>query len=181
VSLLELVDTAQSLAPAQQDRRRHPFHHVPHETGWYGTVVDRADGGLDCTTAVMAEDDDERHVEHRHRVLDGTQHRRIDGLPSGANHEHVAEALVEDQLGGHPAVRAAQYRRDWLLAGSQAGPVLDALAGMLGLAGNESLVTLFECFPCCCRIGVGHGTHHAAPADERRPKRTHRLVQPVAP
>jgi len=39
----------------------------------------------------------------------------------------------------------------------------DALAGMLRLAGDESLVTLFECFPRGYRIGIGHGTYCAAP------------------
>ncbi len=92
----------------------------------------------------MAENDDEWDVEDRHRVLDGAQHCRIDRLPGSANHEHITEALIEDELGGHPAVRAAEYDRGGLLAGRQAGPMIDALAGMQGLAGDESLVTLFE-------------------------------------
>jgi hypothetical protein len=33
---------------------------------------------------------------------------------------------------------------------------------VLGLAGDESLVTLFECFPRCYRTGIGHGAHSAA-------------------
>src|SRR5262249_13148232 len=152
-------DTTEAVATAQQNGRRNPFHHVPHETGWYRAVVDSPDGGLDRTAAVVTEDDDERYVEHRHRIFDGTQHRRIYGLPGGANHEYVAQSLVEDELGRHPAVRTAQYGSDRLLAGSKAGPVLDALAGVCGLAGNETLVTLFECFPRGYRIGVGHGKH----------------------
>ena len=80
--------------------------------------------------------------------------------------ERVAQALIEDDLGGHPAVRAAEDDRGRLLAGGQAGPVLEALAGMRGLAGNESLVTLFECFPRGYRIAIGHGEHSAAASHE---------------
>src|SRR5262249_23502253 len=109
------------------------------------------------------------------------QHRGVDSLPGGANHEHVAQALVEDEFGGHSAVRATEYDRGGLLSGGQAGAVVDALAGMLGLAGDESLVTLFECFPCCYRAGVGHGEYHAAHTHERLAERTHRVVWPIAP
>ena len=35
----------------------------------------------------------------------------------------------------------------------------DALTGMLGPTGDESLVTLFECFPRAYRICIGHGRH----------------------
>src|SRR6185503_1267751 len=42
-----------------------------------------------------------------------------------------------------------------------AGPALDALAGMLRLAGDESLVTLPECPPGDYRGRVGHGAHCA--------------------
>ncbi|BBY13312.1 hypothetical protein MMARJ_40520 [Mycobacterium marseillense] len=92
----------------------------------------------------MPEDDDEGHVEHAHRELDGTQDRGVDGLPGGAHHEHVAQALIEDQLGGDPAVRAAEHDRGGALTGGQAGAMLNTLAGMLRLPGDESLVTLFE-------------------------------------
>ena len=68
-------------------------------------------------------------------------------MPGRADHEHVAQALIEDQLGGHPAVATAEQRHSGLLTLGQAGPVLDTLARVLGLAGDEPLVTLFECFP----------------------------------
>ncbi len=77
------------------------------------------------------------------------------------DHEHVTEALVEDQLGGHPAVAAAEQRRGRLLAFGKAGSVLDTLAGVFGLAGDEALVTLFECFPRGYGIGIRHGAHSA--------------------
>ncbi|BBY40632.1 hypothetical protein MMAN_47660 [Mycobacterium mantenii] len=92
----------------------------------------------------MTQHDDQRHVEHRHGELDGAQHRRIDGLPGGAHHEHVTQALIEDELGGNSAVRAAEHDRGGTLTRGQARSVLNTLAGMLRLTGDESLVTLFE-------------------------------------
>jgi len=65
-------------------------------------------------------------------------------MPGCPDHEHVAEPLIEDQLGGHPAVPTAEQRGSGLLTFGQAGAVRDALAGVFGLAGDEPLVTLFE-------------------------------------
>jgi A/G-specific adenine glycosylase len=161
VPFLELVGTLQAVTPAGQDGRHDALHHVPHEATGDRTVVDRTDGGLDGAAAAVAENHDQWHIERRHRVFDGAQHCRINGLSRGANHEHVTQALVEDELGGHPAVRTAEDDRARLLAGSQAGPMRDALAGVRGLTGDESLVTLFECFPCGYRSGGGHGRHSA--------------------
>ena len=58
-------------------------------------------------------------------------------MPGRAHHEHVAQALIENDLGRHPAVGAAEHHGDGFLRGGQAGPVLDALAGMLGLAATD--------------------------------------------
>src|SRR5207302_9411312 len=70
VAFLELVDAAQAVAAAHQDRRRYPLHHVADETGRYSAFLDRCYRRLDGTAAVVAEDDDEWYVEDRHRVLD---------------------------------------------------------------------------------------------------------------
>src|SRR4029077_6992323 len=86
-------------------------------------------------------------------------------VPGRPDHEDVAQTLIEDDLGGHPAVPAAKHRSNGLLPTGQAGSMLNALAGVLGPAGNESLVTLFECFPRAFRIGSGHGPHSAAAGD----------------
>jgi hypothetical protein len=90
-------------------------------------------------------------------------------VPGCPDHKHVAQALIEDELGSNPAVSTAEERHRGLLTISQAGPMLDTLAGVLGLAGDESLVTLFECFPRCYRTGIGHGVHSAAGGHEALP------------
>lgn len=83
-------------------------------------------------------------------------------MTDGAHHEHVTQALVKDEFGGNSAVRAAEYHREGFLGISQAGPMLDALAGMRRLAGNKPLVTLFECSPSGYGVGVTHGMHCAS-------------------
>ena len=65
-------------------------------------------------------------------------------MAGGADHEHVPQALIEDELGGHPAVATAEQCGGGFLTFGQAGPVLQTLARVFGLASNEPLVTLFE-------------------------------------
>ena len=59
-------------------------------------------------------------------------------MTGGAHHEHVAQALIEDDLGGHPAVGAAEHHRGRLLLFGKGGPMLDALAWMFRPARNEA-------------------------------------------
>src|SRR5699024_10564439 len=107
--------------------------------------------------------------------------RRVDDMACGAHHEHIAETLIEDDLGGHSAIAAAEHDRGGRLRVGQFGSMLDTLAGMLGRTGDESLVTLFECFPGGYRSCAGHGRHCAAPADERARRRASRLVRAIPP
>ena len=144
VARLELIRPGQSFAATKQDRRCHPLDHVAYETTGKHTLVQGGQRRFDRTAAVVAEYHDQRHAEHRNGELDRTQHRGVDHVTGGANHEHVAQALVEDELGGHPAVAAAEQRDGRFLAVGQAGPMRDALARVFGLAGDEPLVTLFE-------------------------------------
>ena len=109
----------------------------------------------------MAEHDDQRHFEDCDGVFDGADHRGVENMARGTHHEHVAEALIEDDLGGDAAVRAAEQNCRRLLPTGQLGPALDALAGMRWFTGNESLVTLSQCFPGVYRVRVGHAAHCA--------------------
>ena len=113
--------------------------------------------------AVMAEDDDQRHIQDGDRVFNGTEDRRVDDVPGGADHEHVAEPLIEDDLRGDATVGTSEHHRGGALRHGQAGSVLDALAGVLGPPGNEPLVTLLECHPRLRRAGFRHGRYCALP------------------
>ena len=143
VPRLELVDPGQAVVTAVQHRRRYPFHDVTHVATGHRAVVDSRKRGLHRAAAVVTEHDDQRHVQHRHRVLDRAEHGRVDDVARGAHHEHVTQALVEDDLGSHPAVGAAEHHCGGLLPVGESGPVLDALAGMRGWpATNRSLPSL---------------------------------------
>jgi hypothetical protein len=92
----------------------------------------------------VAQDDDHRHPECADREFQRAEHGGVDHLAGGANHEDVAETLVEDQLGRDPAVTTTEHRGGGLLTLGQALPMLDALVRVFRMAGGEALVTLFE-------------------------------------
>ena len=63
------------------------------------------------------------------------------------DHEHIAETLVEDDLGGDSGVAATEQHRGGMLTVDQLGPAIDPLARMLRSSGDESLITLGQSFP----------------------------------
>ena len=85
-----------------------PLDDVADEPGRHLVPVERVDGRLDRAALVVAEDDDQGHVQHLHRVLDRPEHRRVDDVTGGPDDEHVAESGVEDQFGGDPGVATAE-------------------------------------------------------------------------
>ena len=166
VPRLELVDAGQAVAAAQQDRRRHPLDDVAHVAAGHRAVVERGQRRLDRAAAVVAE-----------HTISGTS-----STPTAYSMEpNTAESMT------WPAVRTTNMSpRPWSKMSSaatrlSAQPNTTAVGfwpsarlarcsmlwlGMLGLAGDESLVTLFECLPRGYRTGVGHGAHCAAAADD---------------
>ena len=72
--------------------------------------------------------------------MDPRRPRRL--LAGGATTKHVTEAPTKMISYGDAAVGAAEHRRRGLLRYSQAGPVLDALAGgAQRFTGDETAVT----------------------------------------
>ena len=65
-----------------------------------------------------------------------------DDVAGGAHHEHVAKALIENDLRRDSAVGASEDDGLRALLGCQARAVFDTLAWMLGAACDEPLVTL---------------------------------------
>ena len=63
----------------------------------------------------MAEHDDEPRVELLGRELDAADLRRRDDVAGDADDEQVAEPLIEDDLGRHARVGAAEHDRERLL------------------------------------------------------------------
>src|SRR6516225_4020460 len=67
----------------------------------------------------MAEYHHEAHAEGRSRELDAADLRWRDDVAGHADDEQVAESLVEDDLGGHARVRAAEHDGERFLPGRQ--------------------------------------------------------------
>ena len=64
----------------------------------------------------MTHDDEKRRAQVRTRVLQRAQDLRSEDVAGDAHDEELAEAGVEDQLGRHPAVAAAENGGEGLLA-----------------------------------------------------------------
>ncbi len=124
-------------------------------------AVERIQCRFDCTAAVVAENHDQRYVQHIQAVLDGPQNRGIDDVARRAHHEHIAEALIEDQLCGHPRVTAAEQESGRTLATDELGSVGGTLVRMLQCAVHEALVTFAQRLPGTHRVGLRHGVHSA--------------------
>ena len=70
----------------------------------------------------VPEHHDEPRAEALGGELDAADLRRRDDVAGDADHEQVAEALVEDDLGGHARVRAAEDDGERLLPGGELDP-----------------------------------------------------------
>jgi hypothetical protein len=68
--------------------------------------------------------------------------RTVEDVTCGADDEHVAEPLVEDDLGGDAGVSATEQDGRGVLAVDELRTIGDALTGMERGAVDEPLVTL---------------------------------------
>ena len=107
-------------------------------------ALEALDGGRDRAAALVTHDDEQRRLEVNHGVGDAADHVGRDDVPRHADHEQVAETLVEDQLRRHARVAAGQDRRERLLA------LLEMFAPRRGLVGmpyatlGEPLVSFLQ-------------------------------------
>ena len=63
----------------------------------------------------MPEDHDRFGAEHRDPVFEAGDDRRCRDVPGNPRHEHMADALIEDELDRHPRIRAGQHGGERLL------------------------------------------------------------------
>ena len=143
----EFVDRRQSLATAHQDRGGDALDHTTNETVGHRVLVQGIESGFHCAATVVAEDDDEWHIEHVYGVFDRTEHRIVEHVTCSAHDEHVAETLVEDDLGGYARITATEQHRGGMLFVDQLRAVDDSLARVNGRVVDKSLVTLTKRLP----------------------------------
>ena len=121
------------------------------ERGIRPGAVDR---GAHGAALVVAEHDDERHVEHGDGVLEAADDRVRDHLSGVADDEQVAEALVEDDLGGQARVRASEQRGTRLLARRELVAAFDVLPRVARLARDEARVAALHLVPHLAGVGA---------------------------
>ncbi|SIJ76783.1 Uncharacterised protein [Mycobacteroides abscessus subsp. abscessus] len=149
---LELIDPRQPVLAPAQDRGHHPHHQIPDISTRNLTGIQRIERGPHRTTGVMTQDRDQRHPQDRHRILNRTEHGRVDHLTGSTHDEHIAQTLIENDLRSHPAIRAPEQHDLRVLTIGQLRPPRNALTRMLRKTPDKTLVTLFECRPGGLRI-----------------------------
>src|SRR5690554_690579 len=142
------------------DARDDPVDDRPHEAGRDLARAQRVRRGLDRPAVVVTEHDDERGPEHVEPVLDRADHGRVEHVARGAHDDHVAEALVEDDLGSDARVGAAEDHREGVLAVPEGRAPRGVLVGVLGGALDEALVARAQALP---GLGGGQAGGHGAP------------------
>ena len=147
VTAFEFVHGGQALVAAHQDGRSNTLDHTADESVGNCALVQGVECCLHGTATVVPEDDDERHVEHVNRVLDGTEHRIVEHVTCSAHDEHVAETLVEDDLGGYARITATEQHRCGVLPIDEFRAVRDSLAGVNGRVVDKSLVAFAKGLP----------------------------------
>ena len=60
----------------------------------------------------VSEHDDEPRAEPRRRELDAAHLRRCDDVAGNADHEQIAETLIEDDFGRHARIGTAEDDRE---------------------------------------------------------------------
>ena len=99
----------------RDDARDHAVDDRADEATGHHPGGQGVDRGLDGATRVVSEDDDEGGPQDLNAVLDRTDHGGVNDVPGRTNHEGVAQALVEDDLGGKAGVGAAEDHGEGML------------------------------------------------------------------
>ena len=131
------------------DRRAHPVDDRAQVARLVLTrLLELLERREDGAALRVAEHDDQPRAEPRGGELDAADLRRRDDVAGDADHEQVAEALVEDDLGGHPRVGAAEDDGERLLACDQRVASLRAREPLAAPdAGCEAAVALLVNVP----------------------------------
>jgi hypothetical protein len=92
------------------------------------------------TATLMAEDNYESGAEMLHRVLDAAQRIVIDQIAGDANDKQVSDALVEDDFGSGPRIRASYDDGERLLPLGGGGTARGNRLARAHLALREALI-----------------------------------------
>jgi len=88
--------------PSPPVQRLPPAMAYGRATACRPSTIDR---GIDRTTAIVAEHQDQRHVQHRHRIFHARDHFVGSEVAGNPAHEEIAAAAVEGIFGRDPRIR----------------------------------------------------------------------------
>lgn len=168
VARLEVVHAAETVTASREDGWGDPLDDVSDVAAGNVAAVECVDGRLDCAAMIVPQHHDERGRQHCNSVFERTQNRGIDDVACGANDEHIAQTLVEDDLRRYSRIRTAEKYRAGMLCVLQPSAIFDALRRVLDLPGDETLIAFFERLPRGDRVRCRHGSHCAPATGYRR-------------
>ena len=113
-------------------------------SGWRAPCALGRQRGLHGAAAFVTEHDEQRRVQVHRGVLQRAHDFSGDHVAGDADDEQLAEPRVEDQLGRHARVAAAEDRRVRLLALGELGENLLLHGREPRLAADETLVARDE-------------------------------------
>ena len=123
--------------------RRSDIIHQPNDMPWGGLIVhQRVHRRLHRTAAFVPQDDNERHVQMPHSVLDAGHRILIRHMTRLPNHEQVPQPFVEEQFRRDTRIGATHDDRERVLAFAEVRSPIRRLMGMLWLPIRKPLVAL---------------------------------------
>ena len=110
-----------------------------------GWLLQGFERGRDRAALRMPEHHDEPGAEPLGGEFDAVNLRGRDDVSGDADDKQIAEALVEDQFGGHSRIRTSEDDREGLLPGCQRLAARPVRCGVpVERAGHESLIPLAQ-------------------------------------
>mmetsp|Transcript_72896 Transcript_72896/g.189793 ORF Transcript_72896/g.189793 Transcript_72896/m.189793 type:complete len:256 (+) Transcript_72896:636-1403(+) len=126
--------------------------------------------GLDGTATFMAQDQEHLDLQVVHRILQGPRGGIVETVASHADHEHVAQALIEDDLRGNARIRASEDSRQRELLRDEGSPLEGARPMLKRRAHPEARISLLQGREdlgrgdglglLVARVGLVAGLHH---------------------
>ena len=137
-----VLDRIAGLSCGENHGRLQHVDEVSKVAGHVGAAVDRAGGSGYGAAALVAHQDDQRHRVLGDGELEPAQLGAVDNVAGCSADEHIAQALIKDDLRRHTGVDATQHGYEGRLPGHERGTPLRRQVWMRGRGLYVALVPI---------------------------------------
>lgn len=159
VVAFEGVTTFQAALLRGQQRGSDLLHEHALEARRHVAPVQRLGGRGNRTTLLVPQHHNQRYFQGIHRELQRGQHGQVGDLAGSADHEDIAEPLVEEDLHRRAGVRTRQHHGLGLLPLLQGNTAAQILVRVVGIAAHETFVAFAQAIPSLLRGLMLAGSH----------------------